>query len=43
MKDTEIEWVENAVDVAKAIGEADGWDHAPWEELLSGLIAMEPK
>lgn len=41
--DVEIEWTENAVEVAKSIGEVDGWDHAPWEGLLEELIEMEPK
>ena len=42
LKDIEIEWVEDAVEVAKLVGEADGWEHAPWESLLVELIAMEP-
>lgn len=43
IQDTEIEWTENSVEVAKMIGEADGWEHAPWEDLLRELIEMEPK
>ena len=42
LKDIEIEWVEDAIEVAKLVGEADGWDHAPWEALLVELIDMEP-
>lgn len=43
IEDVEIQWTEGAVEVAKMIGEADGWDHAPWEQLLEELIEMEPK
>jgi hypothetical protein len=32
-----IEWVENAVAVAKHLGEEDGWASSPWEELLTEL------
>lgn len=42
LQDIEIEWIEDAAQVARAIGEADGWEHAPWEGLLSELIEMEP-
>lgn len=42
LRDIEVEWVEDAVQVAKFVGEAEGWDHAPWEDLLVELIAMEP-
>jgi len=42
LKDIEIEWVEDAVGVAKIVGEAAGWDQAPWEHLLVELIEMEP-
>lgn len=41
-EDVEIEWVEDAVNVAKAVGQTLGWEHAPWEELLAELIDMEP-
>jgi hypothetical protein len=43
IEDVEIEWTEGAVEVAKMVGEADGWEHAPWEKLLGELIEMEPK
>ena len=43
VEDIRIQWVENAVAVAKTLGEEDGWEHSPWEELLSQLIAMESK
>jgi hypothetical protein len=42
LRDIEIEWVQDAVHVAKLVGEAEGWDDAPWEDLLVELIAMEP-
>ena len=34
IKDVEIQWVEDAVNVAKIVGEQLGWEHAPWEDLL---------
>jgi hypothetical protein len=40
-RDVEIQWIEDAVAVAKNVGETDGWDHAPWEDLLVSLIDME--
>lgn len=42
LEDIEIEWVEDAVHVAKIVAEAEGWEHAPWEDLLVELINMEP-
>jgi hypothetical protein len=39
LEDVRIEWVENAVAVAKHLGEEDGWENSPWEELLTELIA----
>jgi hypothetical protein len=38
MEDVRIEWVENAVAVAKRLGEEDGWENSPWEDLLNDLI-----
>jgi hypothetical protein len=38
VEDVRIEWVENAVAVAKRLGEEDGRGHSPWEELLTELI-----
>jgi hypothetical protein len=38
LEDVRIEWVENAVAVAKRLGEEDGWENSPWEELLEVLI-----
>ena len=40
-QDVRIQWIEDAVAVAKNVGETDGWDHAPWEDLLVSLIEME--
>jgi len=42
VKDVEIEWVEDAVNVAKIVGEQLGWEHALWKDLLLDLIKMEP-
>jgi hypothetical protein len=42
IEDVRVEWVEDAVKVAKLVGESLGWEHAPWEELLTELLAMEP-
>ena len=39
-EDMHIQWVEDAVTVAKNLGEEDGWDHSPWEDLLEDLIEM---
>ncbi len=39
-EDMHIQWVESAIAVAKALGEEDGWDKSPWEELLSELVEM---
>jgi len=41
IEDVRIQWVENAVAVAKTLGEDDGWDHSPWEALLKELIAYK--
>jgi hypothetical protein len=40
-EDVHIQWVEDAVIVAKTLGEEDGWDKSPWEALLAELIAMD--
>ena len=39
-EDMHIQWVEDAVSVAKALGEEDGWDKSPWEQLLGELIEI---
>jgi hypothetical protein len=38
LEDVRIEWVENAVRVARVLGEEDGWENSPWEALLVALI-----
>ena len=38
LEDVRIEWVEDAVAVAKKLGEEDGWQNSPWESLLAELI-----
>jgi hypothetical protein len=38
LEDVRIQWVENAVAVAKRLGEDDGWENSPWEALLTELI-----
>jgi hypothetical protein len=38
LQDVRILWVENAVAVAKMLGEEDGWENSPWEALLTELI-----
>jgi hypothetical protein len=40
-EDMHIQWVEDAVGVAKTLGEEEGWDKSPWEELLSELVEMD--
>lgn len=42
LRDVEVEWVEDAVQVATIVAEAAGWDDVPWEDLLVDLLAMEP-
>jgi hypothetical protein len=39
-EDVHIQWVEDAIAVAKALGEEDGWGKSPWEELLGELVEM---
>jgi hypothetical protein len=38
LEDVRIQWVENAVAVARRLGEDDGWENSPWEALLIELI-----
>jgi hypothetical protein len=37
-----IEWVKNAVAIAKRLGEDDGWENSPWEALLTEMIEYRP-
>jgi hypothetical protein len=39
-EDMHIQWVEDAIAVAKQLGEEDGWDKSPWTELLGELVEM---
>jgi hypothetical protein len=41
-EDIEIQWVDDAVAVAKAEANASGWESVPWEELLKELLAIAP-
>jgi hypothetical protein len=41
IEDVKIQWTEDAVAVAKALGEEDGWDRSPWEALLAELIGID--
>jgi hypothetical protein len=40
-EDIHIQWVEDAVSVAKTLGEEDGWEKSPWEALLGQLVEMD--
>jgi hypothetical protein len=40
-EDVHIQWVEDAIAVAKVLGEEDGWDKSPWEQLLGELVEMD--
>ena len=39
IEDVRIQWVEDAVAVAKRLGEEDGWENSPWEALLTEMIS----
>jgi len=41
-EDIEIQWVDDAVAVAKGEGERVGWGSVPWEDLLSEMLAVVP-
>ena len=41
IEDVRIQWVENAVAVAKRLGEEDGWENSPWEALLAEMISSQ--
>ena len=41
-EDVEIQWVDDAVAMAKAEGQRAGWDSAPWEDLLKEMLAVAP-
>jgi|ERR1035441_367815 hypothetical protein len=39
-QDAEIQWVDDAVAVAKAEAERTGWDSVPWEDLLKEMLSV---
>lgn len=39
-EDIHIQWVEDAVSVAKTLGEEEGWEKSQWQNLLRQLIEM---
>jgi hypothetical protein len=39
-QDAEIQWVDDAVAIAKAEADRSGWDAVPWEELLTEMLAV---
>jgi hypothetical protein len=39
-QDAEIQWVDDAVAVAKAEADRSGWEAVPWEELLDQMLAV---
>ena len=41
IEDVRIQWVDNAVAVAKRLGEEDGWENSPWEALLDEMISYQ--
>jgi hypothetical protein len=39
-EDVEIQWVDDAVAIAKAEGQRAGWDSVPWEDLLKEMLSV---
>jgi hypothetical protein len=39
-QDVEIQWVDDALAVAKAEGERSGWTSVPWEDLLKEMLSV---
>jgi hypothetical protein len=39
-QDVEIQWVDDAVTVAKAEGGRSGWAAVPWEDLLKEMLSV---
>ena len=39
-EDVEIQWVDDAVAIAKAEGQRAGWDSVPWEDLLKEMLTV---
>ena len=40
--DIEIQWVDDAVAMARTVADASGWAAVPWEDLLQDMLGMEP-
>jgi len=41
-QDAEIQWVDDAVAMAKSVAASSNWSAVPWEELLKGMLAIAP-
>jgi hypothetical protein len=41
-QDAEIQWVDDAVAVAREQATSDGWDAVKWEDLLKEMLAVAP-
>jgi hypothetical protein len=41
-QDAEIQWVDDAVTVAKDEADRSGWESVPWEDLLKEMLAVAP-
>lgn len=41
-EDIEIQWVDDAVAIAKTEGQRAGWDSVPWEDLLKEMLGVAP-
>jgi hypothetical protein len=41
-QDVEIQWVDDALAVAKADAERSGWAAVPWEDLLKEMLSVAP-
>jgi hypothetical protein len=39
-QDAEIQWVDDAVAIAKDEADRSGWDTVPWEDLLQEMLAV---
>jgi hypothetical protein len=39
-EDVEIQWVDDALAVARAEAERSGWSSVPWEDLLKEMLAV---
>jgi len=39
-RDVELQWVDDAVAIARGVAKESGWAAVPWEELLTGLLAV---